>query len=542
MVRITDEPIACRDAFGAAGVALPGFDIAAARALGRQEPRWLHIGPGNLFRALHAQLAQTLLDGGRMAGGVIVAGTLWPGEIAQVYAPSDDRHLLVVMKPDGGLDTTLIASVARAIYAGPDGGDLAALLQVAAAPSLQLVTVTITEKGYVTRDAGGDWLPAVAADVAGGPGGATSAMGILTACLHARWAAGGAPIALVSTDNFSANGDRFRAAVSDVARTWADGGQVEAAFADYVAGAKVSFPCTMIDRITPNPSQDVADKLTAAGVADMELIRVSASTVMAPFANTEPTWYLVVEDDFPNGRPPLEATGVLMTDRSTVNLTDEMKVTACLNPLHTALAVFGMLLGFDRIWQEMRDPDLVALVRRLGFDEMLPVCPDPGIIEPADFLGEVIDRRLPNPALPDAPGRIAADTSQKLPIRFGTALGRYAARGAAVGGLTAIPLVLAGWLRYLMGVDDAGHPMTLSPDPRLDELTVRLSGLRLGADNSAVAREVGVPLLSQVVGADLTQLADRIVEDLQSLTRGPGAVRATLHAAAGGAAQATRAN
>ena len=534
MVRITDDVVARRAEFEAAGIVLPRFDIAAARAAGRRAPRWLHLGPGNLFRALHASIAQTLLDAGDMTGGPIVAGTLWPGEIADIYTPLDDRLLQVVMHPDGSLVTTLNAAVAQAIYAGPDGGDLPALLAIAAAPSLQLVTVTITEKGYLTRDSAGNWLPASRADVAAGPGRPTSAMGIAAALLHARWAAGGAGLAMVSTDNFSANGDAFRAGVLDIVHAWEANGLVEPGFVGYVSDrARVSFPCTMVDRITPNPSQDVADALAAAGVEGMELVRVSASTVMAPFANTEPAWYLVVEDDFPNGRPPLEKAGVLMSDRATVNLVDEMKVTACLNPIHTALAVFGMLLGFDRIAREMADPDLAALAHRLGLGEMLPVCPDPGIIEPGRFLDEVLNDRLPNPALPDTPGRIAADTSAKLPIRFGTALGRYAARGRDTSGLTAIPLVLAGWLRYLMGTDDAGVPLVLSPDPRLDELTRRLAGLALGVDNAALARDVGVPLLGEVLGVDVTGLASRIVADLVAMTEGPGAVRARLHAVVG---------
>jgi len=517
MVHITDDLAAIRARFGET-VSLPAFDIAAARTQAATAPIWLHIGPGNLFRALHALVAQRLLDDGTMTAGVVVADTLMPAIIDAVYAPNQDRNLAVVMAADGSLETTLIAGVARALFAGAGSPGLGELMAVAANPSLQLVTVTITEKGYATRDAAGPTAPG-------------TAMGIVTATLYERWRAGAAPIAMVSTDNFSANGDRFRQAVTQIASAWADAGLVEAGFLDYLADpARVTFPCTMIDRITPNPSPEVAERLTADGWDGMDLVQVSASTTMAAFANTEPTWYLVIEDAFPNGRPPLETAGVLLTDRATVNLADEMKVTACLNPLHTALAVFGMLLGFDRIWAEMQDPDLAGLVRRLGYDEMLPVAPEPSVISARDFLDQVVTRRLPNPALPDAPGRIAADTSQKLPIRFGVALRRYLDRGDDLSGLVAIPLVLAGWLRYLMGVDDDGAPMTLSPDPRLDELRSRLGGLSLGGDNRAVAETVGVPLLSEVLGVDLTStpLSGRVVDDLCALTAGPGAVRTTL--------------
>ena len=532
MVRITDDLVACESQFKAAGIKLPHFDVENATRNGREQPRWLHIGPGNLFRALHAQMAQTLLDDGWMQAGLVVVGMMGAAEIDDVYGVSDNRHLIVIVGSDGSMDATLSASVANAIYAGQGAPGYAELMRVARQPSLQMVTVSITEKGYTTRAEDNRWAPGVAADIAAGPSGATSAMGIVAAMLHARWSAGDFPIAMVSTDNFSANGDRFKQAICDIVTAWLHDGLVESDFVHYVMDrGRVSFPYTMVDRITPNPSAEVAERLTAAGVEGMDLVRVSESTVMAPFANTEPTWYLVVEDDFPGGRPPLEHAGVLMVNRDTVNLSDEMKVTACLNPLHTALAVFGVPLRFDRIWREVGDADLLALVQRLGVGEMLPVCPDPGVISPRAFLDQVLHQRLPNPSLPDAPQRIAADTSQKMPVRFGVALRRMIDQGVDLATLQAIPLTLAGWLRYLMGLDDDGQPVVLSPDPRLGELTNRLSALELGVDNSALAASVGVPLLSEVLGVDLpaTPLASSIVAYLTDLTRGVGAIRSTLH-------------
>ena len=113
----------------------------------------------------------------------------------------------------------------------------------------------------------------------------------------------------------------------------------------------------------------------------------------------------------------------------------------------------------------MRDPALAALVHRLAWDEGLPVVVDPGIVAPADFLTEVERVRFPNRYLPDDPARIAMDTSQKLPIRFGETLKKYIDRGLDLDSLTAMPLVFALWCRYLMGVADDGDPFALSPDP-----------------------------------------------------------------------------
>lgn len=139
----------------------------------------------------------------------------------------------------------------------------------------------------------------------------------------------------------------------------------------------------------------------------MRPVITSKRTYIAPFVNAEKPQYLVVEDRFPNGRPPLEQAGVYMTDRETVNKTERMKVTTCLNPLHTALAVYGCMLGYTLICDEMKDATLVKLVKRLGYVEGLPVVVDPGILSPKAFIDEVVEQRLPNPFMPDSPQRIA---------------------------------------------------------------------------------------------------------------------------------------
>ena len=138
----------------------------------------------------------------------------------------------------------------------------------------------------------------------------------------------------------------------------------------------------MIDRITPNPSTAVAEELAAAGIQQLPVIRTDKGTMIAPFANTEATHYLVIEDDFPNGRPNLDKAGVILTSREIVDKTDSMKVTTCLNPLHTAMSLFGCLLGYTSIAAEMTDPDIVALIKGIGYREGLPVVEDPEIIQP----------------------------------------------------------------------------------------------------------------------------------------------------------------
>lgn len=221
-----------------------------------------------------------------------------------------------------------------------------------------------------------------------------------------------------------------------------------------------------------------------------------------------------------------------MTDRDTVNNTEKLKVTTCLNPLHTALAVYGCLLGYDSIAAEMADPELKKLVEKIGYDEGIPVVVDPKILSPMDFIHEVIDQRFPNPFIPDTPQRIATDTSQKVPIRFGETIKSYMGRqDLDVTGLTYIPLAIAGWLRYLLAVDDEGRPMVYSADPMLDTLQEQLSGVKLGQPETA-SEETLTPILSNkaLFAVDLREvgLAEKVAGMLREMLAGPGAVRSTL--------------
>src|SRR5699024_6905923 len=139
------------------------------------------------------------------------------------------------------------------------------------------------------------------------------------------------------------------------------------------------------------------------------------------------------------------------------------------------------LLGYDLIAKEMKDPELKTLVEKVGYNEGFPVVVDPGIIDPKKFIDEVLQVRFPNPFIPDTPQRIATDTSQKLGIRFGETIKTYITReDLNVSDLKLIPLVLAGWCRYLMGVKDSGDKMEISPDPMLDELVPYVANIRLG--------------------------------------------------------------
>ena len=525
---------ASRDELEARGVKLPAYDVDAVRAAGLEQPLWIHFGAGNLYRAFHAEIAQDVMDAGALDRGVVAVETFSPFTVDEIYRPYNSDILQVILHEDGTTNERVLSSTAGAFFCNPKRPE--EYEQVASyfrSPELQMTTFTITEKGYSLRDAAGNILPYVQQEFVDGPTKPASSMGIVCSLLLARFEAGAAPIAMVSTDNFSQNGARFREAILTVATGWQENGHVSQDFVDYVGDeSRVSFPWSMIDRITPNPAVDIAAQLKDEGWDDLELIPTGRGVNFAGFANTEKVHYLVVEDSFPNGRPALDKGGVILCDRETAERADTMKVTACLNPLHTCLAVYGCLLGYTRIYAEMSDPDLVSVVRHLGYDEDLPVVVDPEVIDPKAFIDELVDHRLPNPALPDAPQRIAADTSQKVPIRYGHTLQAYLAKGEDVSGLTYIPLVIAGWMRYLLAVDDKGEAFEPSSDPLLSELQGYLADIKLGTTCPNCIHKALQPILSnaEIFGVDLYEvgLGEKVEALFAELNAGPGAVAATI--------------
>ena len=501
---------------------LPKFDIQAVRRKTHDEPTWVHFGGGNIFRAFPAAILNDALNTGKYDRGVIVAETFDYEVIDKAYTPYNNLSLLVSLQSTGTIEKKVIASVTEALKADPQFDDWKRLVEIFQNPSLQMISFTITEKGYTFNEA----------DLARGMS-PVFAMGKVTALLYERFLAGALPLTVQSMDNCSHNGTKLENAVLAFAQKWVDNGFADKGFSAYLTDpAKVSFTWSMIDKITPRPDAGVKTMLEQAGFEDTESVITSKKTYVAPFVNSEQAQYLVIEDRFPNGRPPLDKAGVIFTDRETVDKVEKMKVCTCLNPLHTALAVFGCLLGYKKICDEMKDPDLEALVKGIGYREGLPVVVDPGIISPKAFIDEVIGVRFPNPFMPDTPQRIATDTSQKLSIRYGETIKAYLASGSLdINSLELIPLTLAGWLRYLTGIGDDGEAFAVSPDPMYESLKKQLGGLSLG--DKGPFDEILRPILSSetIFAVDLYKagLAKKVEDDFGLLMAGPGAVRKTLH-------------
>ncbi|MFC7393046.1 mannitol dehydrogenase family protein [Scopulibacillus cellulosilyticus] len=529
-----DELITKKEQFAETGIKTPEYDFEKVWEVTEKEPTWLHFGGGNLFRAFHSVLQQHLIEKKEIDKGIIVVSSGNSGTIEKIYHPYHNLSLNVVMKADGTLDMEVIASVAESIstYNSPESWDR--LKEIFRSPSLQLVTFSITEKGYDLRDLNGEIRESVRNDIFKGLMQSNHAMIMVAALLYERYQSGKVPLALVSTDNFSHNGDKLKEAVLTVASMWKEIGVVDNGFIDYINDeTKITFPWSMIDKITPQSSEIVSEKLTELGFGSAEIIYTRPNgPAIAPFVNTEESEYLVIEDRFPNGRPSLEKVGVYFTKREVVDQVERMKVCTCLNPLHTALAIFGCLLDYTSIADEMRDKDLKALVEKLGYDEGMKTVTDPGIIDPIQFIKEVIEVRFPNPNIPDTPQRIATDTSQKLGIRFGETIKRYVEReDLNATDLTFIPLTIAAWCRYLMGINDAGEEMNISPDPLLNEVQQYINKIEFGNTDSIGTNLQPILSNQKIFGTNLYEigLGTKIEEFFKQLIKEPGAVRKTLH-------------
>ncbi|MDR2772628.1 MAG: mannitol dehydrogenase family protein [Elusimicrobiota bacterium] len=518
--------------FAKAGIHVADFDTDALYKRTYEAPAWIHFGSGNLFKAFHSVLAQEMIEKGIWDKGIIVSDTFIYDMISKVYEPFDNLVLQVVMKADGTIKPQVISSITEAIAADSnDKQSWERLKEIFKAPSLQVVSFSITEKGYDLKALDGSYRPEIVKQFDGGPATPTHAMIKLAALMLARYQNGQKPIALVSTDNFSHNGDKLKAAVLAVANEWKARNFVDQGFIDYLADPKkVSFPWSMIDKITPYPAPKVQEQLKAVGFANTDLIQIDKNTVSAVFVNTEEAQYLVIEDSFPNGRPPLEKVGVYFTDKETVDKVEKMKVCTCLNPLHTVLAIFGSILGFTSISSETKDEDLFKIINKVGYDEGMAVVVDPGIISPKDFIKEVLTVRFPNPNIPDTPQRIVTDTSQKVGIRFGETIKLYSQRSLDINKLVFIPLTIAAWARYLLALDDNGKPFTPSPDPLLSQLQDFLKGVELGKPESAEGKLKPILSNTKIFQVDLyeVRLGERIEGYFKELIAGPGAIRKTL--------------
>lgn len=413
----------------------------------------VHLGPGAFFRAFNAVYTADAMarDGGSWG---ICAVSLCSPDARDHMMPQGGAYTAVSLGPDG--PQPRVIPVVSEVLVAPENP--AAVLDRMTAPATKIVSLTITEKGYCHNPATGRLRlddPDIAHDLAS-PALPRSAPGFLVEALNRRRLAGDTPFTVLSCDNLPANGPLARSVVLDFARAR------DAALADWIAEA-VKFPATMVDRITPATTPQDVERLSAlTGYHD------PACVWHEPFRQ----W--VIEDDFTDAaRPGWDAGGAQFV--RDVSAFETMKLR-CLNGTHSALAYLGYLAGYDTVSDTVADPAFAALCEKLWRDEILPTVSQPEGEDLPAYTAALLTRYR-NPAIRHRTWQIAMDGSQKLPQRILGPVKENLAAGRDVSGLA---LVVAAWMRYVGGVDEAGQPIDVR-----DPLAGHLRAVSDGADDPA---------------------------------------------------------
>jgi mannitol 2-dehydrogenase len=432
---------------GFAGVAGPAYDRS------RVTTGIVHFGFGNFHRAHQAMYIDRLLTAGEgFEWGICGVGVL-PSDarMRDVMRAQSGLYTLVLKHPDGTLEPRIIGSVTDYLFA-PD--DPEAVLRVLVAPTTRIVSMTVTEGGYNTDRVTGEFdlsHPQVAADLRPGAVPLT-VFGLIVEGLRRRRDAGLPPFTVMSCDNIQGNGDVARG--SFVAFADAKDPDLGRWIAD-----TVSFPNSMVDRITPVTSDE-----ERALVVDRFGIEDAWPVVCEPFVQ----W--VLEDRFPLGRPAYESVGVQIVED--VQPYEAMKLRL-LNASHQAMAYFGMLMGYRFAHEAATDARIRTLLDRYMREEAAPTLgPVPGV--DLDEYMQTLLERFANPEIRDTLARLGTDASDRIP-KFLLPVVRDA---LAAGGAVALSAgIVASWARFAEGVDENGEPFDVA-DPLRDALAVRARAQR----------------------------------------------------------------
>jgi mannitol 2-dehydrogenase len=413
----------------------------------------VHLGAGGFHRSHQAMhLARLMSQGDARDWGICAVGTLQADRpLAEAMLAQGGLYTLAEKRADGSRELQVIGSIVEYLFA-PD--DVQAVIERMTDPRVRVVSLTVTEGGYFRDFSTGEFdasAPAIRAD-GSHPETPQTVFGMIAQALARRRARGTAPFAVMSCDNIPGNGEVARAAVAGVASL------ADAELGAWIA-SEVAFPNSMVDRITPRTTDD-----------DRRAIEHDTGLVDGCPVVCEPFFQWVLEDRFPEGRPPLERAGVQLVDD--VEPYELMKLRL-LNATHQAMCYFGSLIGYHHVHEAVADPDIALLLRRYMREEGAPTLPEvPGI--DLDAYQRTLLERYGNPEIRDTLARLCADASDRIPnwlvpvVQARLAAGERAPLSAAV---------IASWARYCEGVDDAGRPIEIV-DARAEGLVERAARLR----------------------------------------------------------------
>jgi len=406
----------------------------------------VHLGVGGFHRAHQAAFHDRLMnEGGPLDWGICGVGVLERdrGTIEALQA-QDGLYTLLAKAPGGEVVARVIGSIVELLLA-PDEPE--AVLEKLAAPTTRLVTLTITEGGYLVDDATGVFdaeQPDVARDLAAAAGEPPrTAFGLVVEGLRRRRERGLEPFTVLSCDNLQGNGEIARTAFGTFA-----------ALRDEELGAwvreHVPFPSSVVDRITPATTE--ADRRTVRELLDIE---DRAPVVCEPFAQ----W--VIDAGAAGALPPYDAVGVRLVDDV---LPHELMKLRLLNAGHQAVAHAGRLCGHTYVHEAARDPDIRAFLDAYLDHEAVPTIHGVPEDELRAFRAAVPER-FGNPAVGDTLERLATDASDRIP-KFLLPVIRE--RLKAGGDVRRAAAVIAAWT---VSCDEL--PLT---DRRAEELAARARG------------------------------------------------------------------
>ena len=408
-------------------------------------PGILHIGVGGFHRAHEAAYIDDLLQlGGSEAWGIIGIGLL-PHDAKMRDALLAQHHCYTLVERGEGLTRArVIGSLIEYLLASDAPERVLARM---CSPAIKIVSLTITEGGYCILPSTGEFNatePGIAHDLEH-PTTPKTAFGYIVEALRRRRAEGAPPFTILSCDNLQGNGDVARKAALAYAQL------LDSDLCEWIA-QNVSFPNSMVDRITPATSEADREALHAKfGIEDLWPV------VCEPFRQ----W--IIEDKFCNGRPDLERVGVQLVED--VHPYETMKIRL-LNASHSAMGYLGYLAGFQTICDTIQDPEFRLYITKLMNEETTPLLPPIPGIDLEQYKKTLIER-FSNPAIQDRLTRICLDGSNKLPKFILPSLREGLLKGTPTRRLS---LCIASWIRFLTGVDELGNEIVID-DPRAAALT-----------------------------------------------------------------------
>jgi len=420
-----------------AQVQLPNYDRDPLKS------RIVHIGFGAFHRAHQALMTDRVLNKQGGDWGICEVSLFGRDNLIKALRQQDNLFT-VLEKGAEGDQAIVIGAVCETLHGRIEG--INAVVEKLAEPQVAIVSLTITEKGYCIEPGSGKLdlaNPQIQQDLTGEHTPST-APGILVEALRLRHQRGLPGFSVLSCDNIPENGHVVKNAVLGLAQARS------AELAAWIE-SHVTFPSTMVDRIVPAATENALDEITGAlgGVAD------PCGIACEPFIQ----W--VVEDNFVAGRPAWEEVGAQLV--SDVLPFEQMKLRM-LNGSHSFLAYLGYLAGYQYINECMEDPNYKRAAHNLMLKEQAPTLSVKGI-NLQDYADSLI-ARYSNPSLKHRTWQIAMDGTMKLPQRMLDSVRWHLQNG---GDFSLLALGVAGWMRYVGGVDDAGAAIEIK-DPMAEKL------------------------------------------------------------------------